>query len=92
MEILLTFLAEVDYAFNERPKSLLSHIIVEEVSTKRSGSLQDLNTMETEVRSTTDHIQVENQHMRSQSIDVDWRGEHRLRTSSEGKRKAHHRR
>lgn len=40
MEILMTFLAEVDCAFNERPKSVLEQL---DPLTNRTSSLQDVN-------------------------------------------------
>ncbi|XP_057312815.1 protein furry homolog-like [Hydractinia symbiolongicarpus] len=88
MEILMTFLSEVDYAFKERPKSVLEKVIVDEAATKRSGSLQDIhNEGDMEVEQQVYDLNFsDNQHMRSQSIDIDLRG-HRMRSSSDGKKK-----
>ena len=44
MEILMTFLAEVDCAFNERPKSVLEQL---DPLTNRTSSLQDLRSTTT---------------------------------------------
>lgn len=88
MEILMTFLSEVDYAFKERPKSVLEQIVVDEAATKRGGSLQDIhNEGDMEVEQQVYDLNFsDNQHMRSQSIDIDLRG-HRMRSSSDGKKK-----
>ena len=89
MEIVLTFLAEVDFAFNERPKSVLQTIDVEHLQvTNSSHDFQTVsNSVDSDVTATNQSIAqlAENAHIRSRSIDFDVR--HRMRSVSECKRK-----
>lgn len=91
MEILMTFLAEVDFAFNERPKSVLEQID----ASKRTSSLQDLNSesiqertevmLDNAVEGLAGKMSVPNQHYRSLSYDVDY--SHSAAVRNEGKKK-----
>lgn len=90
MEILMTFLAEVDFAFNERPKSVLEQI---ESARKRTSSLQDLNSVQETTEEMLDNaveglagkMSLPNQHYRSLSYDVDY--SHSTSVRNEGKKK-----
>lgn len=100
MEILLTFLAEVEYAFNERPKSVIEPLI-EDIPMKCSSSLQELSpatdcpeeiiedgSIGIPFTQTLPGPSSESQHMRSHSFDVYSTNKvHRYRLTSEGKRK-----
>jgi hypothetical protein len=95
----MTFLAEVDYAFNERPKSVL-----EQLAVRRTSSMQELNSSQQESDSeavaaerldtldvigrTTSLLAGNNQHIRSHSYDVDFSHSTRIRVQGlEAKRK-----
>lgn len=100
MEILLTFLAEVEYAFNERPKSVIEPLI-EDVPMKCSSSLQELSPATdcpeeiiedgsngAPFTQTLPGPSSESQHMRSHSFDVySMNKVQRYRLTSGGKRK-----
>ena len=95
MEILMTFLAEVDCAFNERPKSVLEQL---DPLTNRTSSLQDVNAtldpqqQEGDVAATPElvaesmdtinainNLSQQQHHIRSHSYDVDHSHSTRLR-------------
>ena len=85
----MTFLAEVECAFNERPKYVLEQNI-EDNNIKRTSSLQDLSipevTVENEPKTGSSSLEVSshnNQHLRSRSIDVNMHNSRKVRAGSD---------